>query len=64
MMNQLELGFPHLLPPMCRLIWQQWVGNHLAPNFHPLMGSSNSHPGGRTLQHLQANLGDLADNEL
>ena len=30
----------------------------------PHLSPSNPHPGGRTPQHLQANLGDLADNEL
>ena len=30
----------------------------------PHSSLSNPHPGGRTPQHLQANLGDLADNEL
>ena len=30
----------------------------------PHSSPSNSHPGGRTPQHLKANLGDLMDNEL
>ena len=30
----------------------------------PCLSPSNPHPGGRTLQQLQANLKDLADNEL
>ena len=30
----------------------------------PHSSPSNPHPGGRTLQQLQANLGDLADDEL
>ena len=30
----------------------------------PHLSPSNSHLGGRTPQHLQANLGDLTDNEL
>ena len=30
----------------------------------PHLSLSNPHPGGRTQQHLQADLGDLVDNEL
>ena len=30
----------------------------------PQLSPSNPHPGGKTPQHLQGNLGDLMDNEL
>ena len=66
----LELGLPHLLPPTSGCIWQQLgepSGTQPLPSDReeePHLSPSNPNPDGKILQHLQANLGDLADNEL